>query len=270
MEWSTGRRQPAPVQGCQDGTPLPTLGVPCALLVDYLDSHDLSSNAPPSFCSTSTPTHRPPMNLVKTRNRRHEEADSPRGREKPSDVMREVFANRMHEAVDRLVENADAATIQEAMGMADSLGGLAVTIQRIRETGVSATTDPLAAALIRGSAERERLLTMAGGLLRLGEVAEHLGITPQAVTGRRTRETILAVPQRNGEWVYPACQFTEDGLLGGIDAFVGALPTTSPWTRLQLLLGPAERYGGKPAIEFLREGKIEEALSIAGSYERQG
>jgi hypothetical protein len=130
--------------------------------------------------------------------------------------------------------------------------------------------DPLATARARGSDARERLIGRAGGLLRLNEAATRLGVTTKAVNGCRFRETILAVPMPNGEWVYPACQFTEDGLVSGIDAFVRAFQDADPWTRLAVLLAPSGRHGGKSALDLLNEGKGAEARSIAATYGEQG
>ncbi len=187
-----------------------------------------------------------------------------------TDPMRKAFATRLHEVVDHLAEAADPATIEEVLAMADAFSGLGVAMQRVATLDAATVRDPLAAARVRGISARERLIERAGGLLRLGEAAERLGVTPQAVTGRRTRETILAVPMPNAEWVYPACQFTEHGLIPGLDGFLRAFRDADPWTRLSVLLAPSSRYGGRTAIELLRDGRVAEARSIAATYGEQG
>lgn len=183
--------------------------------------------------------------------------------------MRRAFATRLHEAVDHLVEIMDPATIQEVLGMADALSGLTVALEQA-SVMKAAVRDPLASARTRGIGARERLIERAGGVLRLGEAAERLGVSPQAVTGRRTRGTILAVPMPNGEWVYPACQFGEDGLIEGLGAFLQEFRDVSPWTRLSVLLAPSPRHGGKSALELLRDGDVDAARSIAATYGEQG
>lgn len=95
-------------------------------------------------------------------------------------------------------------------------------------------------------------------------------VTAQAVTGRRMRQAILAVPMPNGEWVFPACQFAEYGILSGIDEFVRAFGDADPWTRLAVLLAPSSRFDGESAIELLKAGKEAEARSIAATYGTQG
>lgn len=187
-----------------------------------------------------------------------------------TEPMRKAFATRLHEVVEHLAETADEATIEEVLAMADAFSGLGVVMQRVATLDAAAVRDPLAAARVRGISARERLIERAGGLLRLGEAAERLGITPQAVTGRRTRETILAVPMPNGEWVYPACQFTEHGLVPGLDGFLRAFRDADPWTRLAVLLAPSSRFGGRSALDLLLEGSEAEARSIAATYGEQG
>lgn len=186
------------------------------------------------------------------------------------ELMREAFSRRLHEVVDHLTRTADEATVADVLSMADPFSGLGLAMQRVATSDAAAVRDPLAPARIRGIAARERLIERAGGLLRLGEVAGRLGVTPQAINGRRARATILAVPMPNGEWVYPACQFAENGLLPGIDEFVRAFSDADPWTRLTVLLAPSARHGGKSALELLRDGNTPDARSIAATYGRQG
>jgi hypothetical protein len=102
------------------------------------------------------------------------------------------------------------------------------------------------------------------------EAAADLGVTPQAVRDRRSRDTILAVPMPNGGWLNPACQFAEHGLIPGIDVFVRAFRDADAWTRLAVLLAPSGRYGGKSPLNLLEEGKVAEARSIAATYGEQG
>jgi hypothetical protein len=188
----------------------------------------------------------------------------------PAEPMRQAFTRRLHEVVDHLGQTADAATIEEVLGMADAFSGLGVAMQRLATSEAAAVRDPLAPARVRGLAARERLIDRAGGLLRLREAAKRLDVTTQAVNGRRSRETILAVPMPNGEWVYPGCQFSEYGLVPGIESFVRSFDETDPWTCLAVLLAPSGRYGGKSALDLLKEGKQVEARSIAATYGEQG
>ncbi len=185
--------------------------------------------------------------------------------------MRRAFSKRLHEVVDRLAEAADISTIEKVLSMADPFSGMGVAMQRAATAEAAAIRDPLAAARLRGVDTRQRMIEDAGGLLRLSEAAERLGVTPQAVAGRRTRGTILAVPAANGEWLYPVCQFAEYDLVPGIDAFLRAFQEdVDPWTHLSVLLAESSRFGGKSALDLLKEGRKEDARTIAGTYGEQG
>lgn len=186
-----------------------------------------------------------------------------------SEPMRQAFASRLHEVVDHLAQTVDTSTIEEVLAMADALSGLSVAMERAA-TMEAAVRDPLAAARMRGIAARERLIEKAGGVLRLGEAADRLGVSPQAITGRRARGTILAVPMPNGEWVYPACQFTDRGLVPRLGAFLHEFRDVAPWTRLSVLLASSARHGGRSALELLIAGEEEAARSIAATYGEQG
>ena len=155
--------------------------------------------------------------------------------------------------------------------MADPLSGMCVAIERAAVAEAASTRDPLFLALLRGERARTRLIEDAGGLARLSEAAERLGVTSQAVTGRRTRGTILAVPAANGEWLYPVCQFGEYDLVPGMSQFLRAFDEdVDPWTRLSALLADSNRFGGMSALDLLRKGQVEDARSIAGTYGAQG
>lgn len=186
-----------------------------------------------------------------------------------AEPMREAFASRLHEVVDHLARTAEGSTVVEVLEMADALSGLTVALERaaVSDAGVR---DPLAAARVRGIDARQQLIERAGGVLRLSDAAERLGVTPQAVTGRRTRGTILAVAMPNGEWVYPGCQFGENGLVPGIGAVLAEFSDVSPWTQLAVLLASSDRYGGRSALDLLVAGGLDAARSIAATYGEQG
>jgi hypothetical protein len=178
--------------------------------------------------------------------------------------LRTAFAKRYGELVDHLARTAPPGMLAHALGSSDPFSGLAAAL------GVAATLepprDPLAEARARSVEGRARLLERAGGVLRVGEVAGLLGISPQAVHARRGRATILALPLPNGEQVYPACQFDDAGVIDGLREVLAAFRDVDAWTQLSVLLAGSRRFGGKSAIELLREGEIESALGIAATY----
>lgn len=191
---------------------------------------------------------------------------SPTTLDKP---IREAFVSRTREVLERLAKFADDATIQESLSKADPLSGLLIVLERARVYD-ALHQDPLYQARVRGVNSRVRLAERGGGMLRLADAAKRLGVTPQAVTGRRARQTILAVPLQNGEWVYPVIQFTDSGLVPGLGKVLQEFKDVSSWTQLAVLLAPSASHGGRSALDLLVAGEPDAARSIAATYGEQG
>jgi hypothetical protein len=104
---------------------------------------------------------------------------------------------------------------------------------------------------------------------RLRQVASALGITRQAVDKRRSRRALLAVSNGSGEYIYPACQFTQEGVIFGLEDVLRAFQIRSPWTQLSALLAPAPALGRKTILEALKSGKIAKATAVAASFGEQ-
>ncbi|HEX8692125.1 MAG TPA: hypothetical protein VF746_06890 [Longimicrobium sp.] len=179
--------------------------------------------------------------------------------------LADAFVRRYHQLLERLVEAAPAESIKHALAAADDVGGLAGLLAEVGPIAPPAR-DPLAAARARGARAKVELLERAGGGLSAGQVAEKLGVTPAAVHARRQRGTLLAVPRANGEFVYPAFQFTEDGTLAGLSRVLQAFGVRGPWTRLSVLLAPADVLGGRTPLDALREGDADGAVLAASTY----
>ena len=182
--------------------------------------------------------------------------------------IRNAFATRFGGVVRHLAEAADERSLAEALAVADPVSGLAVALEHA--ASLEPPRDPLAAARARGAAGRERLMQRAGGLLRVGDVARALDVTPQAVQGRRSRGTILAVMAANGEWRYPACQFADEGVLPELGTVLAAFKDVEPWQQLAVLLAPSARFGERSALELLAAGEVDAARSIAATYGEHG
>ncbi|HEX2208214.1 MAG TPA: hypothetical protein VHG93_11070 [Longimicrobium sp.] len=180
-------------------------------------------------------------------------------------IMAAAFIQRYSSLLERLGQTAPDEAIAQALGAPDEVGGLAALLAEVGPATPPAV-DPLASARARGAQAKGELLTQAGGALRLGEVARRLGVTPQAVHARRTRGTLLAVPQANGEWLYPACQFGPDGVLPGLGTVLQAFVVRGPWTRLSVLLAPAPSLGGATPLQALRAGNPEAAAQAVSTY----
>lgn len=137
------------------------------------------------------------------------------------------------------------------------------------KAAITQATDPLAAARAPGIGALEQLIERACGLLPLGEAAGRLGISRGAVSSRRRRGTILAVDMPDGEWVYPACQLTDEGVVPGLTELLRAFQTDSAWTKLNVLLAPSILHNNRSPLELLIAGETAAALSIAGTYGEQ-
>jgi hypothetical protein len=129
--------------------------------------------------------------------------------------------------------------------------------------------DPFTEAMARGAAIKQELLTGGGGGLTSSQVSSALGITRQAVDKRRIRHALLAVPNGSGEYLYPACQFTPEGVIPGLEDVLRAFQIRSPWTQLSILLAAVPALGGKTILEALKDGAIERAVAIAASFGEQ-
>ncbi|HVG43141.1 MAG TPA: hypothetical protein VM890_00370 [Longimicrobium sp.] len=159
--------------------------------------------------------------------------------------------------------------MQTALAATDEVGGLAGILASVGPIDPP-LRDPLASARARGAAMKSDLLVRAGGALAAGEVAAVMGVTPAAVHARRQRGTLLAVRQANGEFLYPACQFGDDGALPGLGQVLAAFTVEGEWTRLSVLLSPAPDLAGATPLDALREGDVAGAVEAVSSYGEHG
>jgi hypothetical protein len=130
--------------------------------------------------------------------------------------------------------------------------------------------DPLVAAKLRGLNLRQQMLKTAGGSLTSEKVAELLGVSRQAVDKRRASNQLLALTQGKRGYSYPSFQFEEGKTLKGLEDVLGKLSALDPWMQLNFFTRPNERLGSSTPIETLREGKVDDVLSVASGYGEQG
>lgn len=178
--------------------------------------------------------------------------------------MREAFEARMQSIIHNVAYSAEISVIATMLSASSSLSAVAETLSHA--LALDPPGDPLAAARARGVAARERLMKKAGGMLRISEVAERMGVTRAAIHARRARGTLLAVPLPNGEEVFPACQFTEEGVPGGLGTFLSAFHEAGPWTKLSVLLAPSRLHDGRSALDLLKAGEVDAAVGIAARH----
>jgi hypothetical protein len=111
------------------------------------------------------------------------------------------------------------------------------------------------------------ILKRAGGTLDTAEVANLLGTTADEVRRRLEAGRLLAYQTVSGEYRFPRVQFTDNGVLPGLEQVLDAMNIDAAWMRVQLLMD-------HDVIGALRDGRVEEAVLAASSYlpgeERRG
>ena len=185
-------------------------------------------------------------------------------------ALAQAFLKRSVKMLERVSSSASSEALQSALSSPTDLGGVASLLSDLAPLDVDLSgVDPFMEAVARGAAIKRQLLTSAGGGLTSSQVAGALGITRQAVDKRRTRHALLAVPNGSGEYVYPACQFTADGVMPGLEDVLRAFQIKNPWTQLSVLLASAPSLGGKTVLEVLKAGDIDRVVDIVSSFGEQ-
>uniref|UniRef100_Q02CL2 DNA-binding protein n=1 Tax=Solibacter usitatus (strain Ellin6076) TaxID=234267 RepID=Q02CL2_SOLUE len=191
---------------------------------------------------------------------------SPAG-DRAHQALQHAFLMRSVKMLERVSSSASSEALKSALSSPTDIGGVASLLSDLAPLGVDlSAVDPFLEAMAKGAAIKQELLTKAGGGLTSSQAASALGITRQAVDKRRSRHALLAVPDGSGDYVYPACQFTKDGVIEGLDELLRAFQVHNPWTQLSVLLEPAPALRGKTIIETLKSGAVERAVAIAAAF----
>ncbi len=191
--------------------------------------------------------------------------------DKAREVLAETFRLRSFEALEQLSCTASLQALSAALSAPTNIGGVASLLSDLAPLGVDLSTiDPLAEAMARGVSIKHELLRKAGGALTSTEVAQALGITRQGVDKRRIRRALLAVPSGSGDYLYPACQFTPEGVVPHFDEVLRAFQVAGPWTQLSVLLSPSPALNGKTIVEALHRNNVKQAVAIAAAFGEQG
>lgn len=117
-------------------------------------------------------------------------------------------------------------------------------------------------ALTRGMRMKRMDLDAAGGGLSLEAVAELLDEPASKVANLAQHESLLAIPTDAG-LVFPAIQFSGHSPLPGLPEFLSIFPDRNPWARLNYLVNPEQRLGGRRPIDSLRSGEVDQVIAAA-------
>ena len=131
-------------------------------------------------------------------------------------------------------------------------------------------SDPLARAFLDGLDAKARLIEQNGGVFKTEQVAEYLGITPQAVNKRRALRQLVGLTFRKRGYVFPAWQFTDRGTVPGLEQVLLTLADHDEWMQNVFFINPNTRLGGRRALDLLREGEIQEVLDAAREFGQHG
>ncbi len=144
-----------------------------------------------------------------------------------------------------------------------------VLVERLADH-LPASPDPLARARTRGLVAQREMLGVEGLPMGVGEVAEHLHISRQAVDKRRQAGKLLAVSMGSRSLLYPRWQFTETGVMSGLEETLQTLAAHPPWACLRFFVSGSHRLGGKRPLDMLRQGRVEKVLKAAKAFGEHG
>jgi hypothetical protein len=197
-----------------------------------------------------------------------------RAREQPwldDSQVREALFRRLERYLRETIAHLDERGLLDAVEASTPGDTVARVISAAPTAGME--QDPWSEALLRGAAIKQEAIGLAGGLLSSGEVAELLGVSVAAVKQRQRRGKLLAVPTSNGEWGYPARQFSADGRVhDGVPVVLSAFPpATSAWAMLSLFVNPVP--GDPDGIAFdamSHPAAIAKLAELARTFGEQG
>jgi CRP-like cAMP-binding protein len=150
-------------------------------------------------------------------------------------LVRDAFRRRAGHAIDHIARTATVEALTDALAAGTDFGAVARALGDSAAFSAALPLDPLADALARGAAERERLAAKAEGLLSAEAVGRALGgLSRQAVDKRRRNRQLLAV-RIGGDWRYPAVQFGADGeTIADLATVIDAMSDLGPWAASRL------------------------------------
>jgi hypothetical protein len=105
-------------------------------------------------------------------------------------------------------------------------------------------------------------LEAAGGGLSLEAVAELLDESASKIADLAQHESLLAISTDTG-LVFPAIQFSGHSPIRGLAEFLSIFPDRNPWARLNYLVNPELRLGGRRPIDSLRSGEVDQVIAAA-------
>lgn len=186
---------------------------------------------------------------------------------------RTALGNRLHAAVESLLDLASDDLVLEAIAAPSGSGSLARLVANLAELSPAAgIVDPLAAAQARTALWRAHY-AQTTALLDAGDVLTILGVTSTEALRKRDRAlTILALPLATGKFAYPAWQFVDGRVVEGLALVRRALGAPAPWVyagQLDALRDP--NSADAPTLRaLLIDGRVPQAVRAAEALMEDG
>lgn len=185
-------------------------------------------------------------------------------------TVRAIFLRRIRKWTRDLAASAPPSVLADALTQPSARGTMVHVLSMTSPLGDEGEVERLRArALERGLAVRERLRDDAGGFRSTAWVVEHLGLRRQSVDKRRKEGRLLALETPRG-FEFPACQFTADGTVSGLEDALQAMSGGGFWETLAGLVTPSPALEGRTVIQALQDARTEEerkrVVAVARAY----
>lgn len=184
--------------------------------------------------------------------------------------VRAIFLRRMRNWTRQLASSAPSSVLAEALTQPNARSTMVHVLTVVPPSAEESEVRRLRErALERALLVREQLREAAGGFRSTTWVAEHLEIRRQSVDKRRREGKLLAVETPRG-FEFPACQFTADGTVPGLEDVLAAMSAGSFWETLGGLVTPAPALEGRTVIQALQDALSDEErrriVAVARAY----
>jgi hypothetical protein len=191
-------------------------------------------------------------------------------RHTPVDSARAIFLERAFDAVIDITQAVPLASLQQTAAANNNMLVLLKALQSPELLPELERYEPLASPYLKGIQAQQDLLREAGGLMSSLQVANLLRLSRQAVDKRRLANKLIAIPQGQHAFRYPACQFDDKGPLPGLEEVLSKLDTADAWMPLIFLLSPNATLGDQSPLQLLRLGETAQVLNAASSFGNHG
>lgn len=184
--------------------------------------------------------------------------------------LRGAFLDRCRRAIEGLSRQLDDAALQAVVSAPTDNAVLLAALRAAPDTALVNAADPLAEARLVGLKAAEALLHTEGSPWSVQAVAEHLGITRQAVSKRVRGHRLLAVDIGRHGQAYPVWQFVRGGVLPGLEPALAALSEHDSWMQLDFFLGESVFLDERTPLAALRSGDLAGVLRAARGFLEHG